>query len=182
MDRKTQQDFAKRQFPYAVIEAALAAVFDVRTPKQRAKLKAHIKHAQRLGLGSKAGTGARYRYSFDEACQLLFVMLAGEIDVPPAVSVKTITRVWPRMQRWFAQAIDDEARAGKSIWLTLRPQPMAGWTRSGTIEWIGAFRADSPYTVLTKLNDTEWLCARNLSAVMLKFEAALKREGSSGSS
>jgi hypothetical protein len=66
---------------------------------------------------------------------------------------------------------------------------MTGWAKGGSVKWIGYYRwlkrkppGTEPtidiedarsYTLLTQTNNDEWLCTRNLSAVMFKFVRAL---------
>jgi hypothetical protein len=186
MDRKTRYDFAKPQHPYGAVETALAEVFDVKRAAGKAKVRAHVKHLQRLGLGGGAGKGARVRYTLAQASQWLLAMLMNEVDVDPVISVQTIQKAWPQLERWFERALDNESRAGDPVWLILRPEPMTGWANQGSVEWIGAFRwknprsKELPYTLLTQANDEEWLCTRNLSVVMLKFVRALGLEPKPG--
>ena len=182
MDRKTRYNFAKSSYAYGRVEAALASVFAVNWPAERAKLRAHVKHLQRLGLVGGAGKGARVRYTLGQASMWLLALLMSEIDVDPVISVPTIKKAWPELQRWFERSLDDDAQTGNPVWLTLRPQPMTGWAEGGSVEWIGAFRwkdprsKELPYTLLKKADDEEWLCTRNLSVVMLKFVDALEEE------
>jgi hypothetical protein len=185
MDRKPRHDFATPRFSYGAIESALAAVFGADRQTQQGALRGRLKHLQRLGLpGVEAGKGARIQYSLAQASQWLLAMLMGEIGVDPAISVETIQKAWPQLQRWFERALDKDARlGGNPIWLTLRPQPMSGWAKASTIEWIGAFRwkdersKQQPYMLLTKANDDEdeWLCT--LTRVMLEFVTALGIRG-----
>ena len=186
MDRNPPKyDFAKPQFPYGAVEAALAQVFGVKRPAETAKLRAHIKHLQRLGLGGGAGKGARVRYTLAQASQWLLALLMSEIGIDQVISVQTIQKAWPQLlQRWFEQALDNDSRAGNPTWLTLRPKPMTGWAKGGAVEWIGVFRwkdlrsKKQPYTLLTKATEDEdaSLCTRNLTRVMLKFARALGLE------
>jgi hypothetical protein len=182
MDRKIRQDFAAPRYSYGAIEGALAVVFDADQETRQGALRGRLKHLQRLGLpGIEAGKGARVRYSLAQASQWLLAMLINEVRVDPVVSVQTIQKAWPQLQRWFERAIDEDAESGNPVWLTLRPEPMSGWTKTGGVEWIGAFRwkdrrSKQPYMLLTQANDIEWLCTRNLSAVMYKFVDALKSE------
>jgi hypothetical protein len=184
MDRKPRHDFATPRFSYGAIESALAAVFEADRQTQQGALRGRLKHLQRLGLpGIEAGKGARVQYSLVQASQWLLAMLMGEIGVDPAISVQTIQKAWPQLQRWFERALDKDALSGNPVWLTLRPQPMSGWTKAPAIEWIGAFRwkeprsKQQPYNLLNKANDDEWLCTRNLTRVMLEFVTALGIRG-----
>jgi hypothetical protein len=185
MDRNARYDFAKPQYPYRVVEGALAAVFGAKRPTERARLRAHIKHLMRLGLGAGAGKGARTRYDLALASQWLLALLAAEIGVDQIISVQAIQKAWPQLQRWFKRALDN-AQTGNPVWLLLRPKPMTGWAKGGSVEWIGVYdwkddRSPPPlnYTLLTKAvgDEDNWTCTRNLSAVMLKFIAALESEG-----
>jgi hypothetical protein len=182
MDRKTRHDFEMPRFSYGAVESALAAVFAADRKTQQGALRGRLKHLQRLGLGIAAGKGARVHYTLAQASQWLLAMLMNEIGVDPAISVPTIKKAWPQLQRWFERSLDKDALGGNPIWLTLRPQPMSGWAKAPAIEWIGAFRwkemrsKQQPYNLLNAANDLEWVCTRNLSVVMLKFVEALEPE------
>ncbi len=185
MDRKARYDFETPRFSYGAVESALAVVFGADKATQQGALRGRLKHLQRLGLGVAAGKGVRVQYSLAQGAQWLLAMLMGEIGVDPVISVETIQKAWPQLQRWFERALDKDALSGNNpVWLTLRPQAMSGWAKVSAIEWVGAFRwkekgqrfKQQPYNLLNAANDLEWLCTRNLSVVMLKFTAALEEE------
>ena len=184
---KARYDFGNAQYSYGEVESALAIVFGAKRPAEKARLRAHIKHLQRLNLVGGAGKGARVAYSLGQASQWLLALLAAEIGVNQSVIVQTIKKAWPQLlQRWFERALDDDAtKTGNPVWLTLRPETMSGWAEQGSVKWIGFLRwkdersKQLPYTLLTKAveDEDEWLCARNLTRVMLKFTTALESEG-----
>jgi hypothetical protein len=183
MNGKVSQDFVTPRFSYGAIESALATVFNTDRKTQHGALRGRLKHLQRVGFGVAAGKGARVQYSLAQASQWLLAMLMGEVGIDPTISVETIQKAWPQLQRWFERALDKEARSGGNpIWLTLRPPAeMTGWTKGGSVEWIGAYRwkdlrSKQPYTVVWKAgeDDDAWLCTRNLSRVMIKFVETLE--------
>jgi hypothetical protein len=183
MDGKARHDFATPRFSYGAVESAVAAVLPT-SQTQRGALRGRLKHLQRLGLpGIEAGKGARVQYSLAQASQWLAAMLMGEVGVDPVISVETIQKAWPQLQRWFERALDKDALSGNPVWLTLRPRPMSGWAKvPGNIEWVGAFswkkprHSPQPYNLLDAANDEQWLCTRNLSVVMSKFVEALEAQ------
>jgi hypothetical protein len=183
MDRNQKENFATPRFTYGAVESALAAAFDANAT-QAGALRGRIGHLRRLGLpGIKPpGKGARVRYSLAQGSQWLLAMLMNEIGIDPVIAVSAIEKVWPNLQRWFERSLDGEAFRGNPVWLTLRPTPLIGWTKSPEVDWIGAFRwkdarsKKQPYMLLNAVDDDEWLCTRNLTRMMSKFVDALKSE------
>jgi hypothetical protein len=188
MDRKRYDfDFETPRYAYGKVEAALATVFGAKRPAERARVKAHIKHLMRLGLGGGVGKGARVQYTLAQASQWLLAMLMSEIGIDQVISVHTIKKAWPQLlQRSFERVLRNAQTGKPPVWLTLRPKPMTGWAKGGSIEWIGFYdweddRSPPPnnYTLLTKAVEDQdsWLGTRNLSRVMLKFVTELESEG-----
>ena len=79
-------------FSYAVVESALADVFDVEAPG-RAALRSRIRNLQRLGLRpASPGSGKRTLYSFSDLCDLTLALTLAEFGTDPK---KIVTQVEP---------------------------------------------------------------------------------------
>jgi hypothetical protein len=166
-------------YAYADVERGLAAALDV-DDDSRGPFRQRLKHLQRLGLpGVESGKGSRIEYTDEQIAQLLIGLLMGEVGIDPVNAVAVIKKHWVALFRGMVkQATDAEATADKNsnpMYFTVRPKLMS---RSYP-EWIGKFRRYSPrfrtHNVVDQLDgdDSMWLCARNLTAAMLKLRKAL---------
>ena len=179
-------------YSYAAVERALAIALGVDLDTQRSAFRARLKHLQRLGLpGIKAGKGARIEYTADQVGRWLIALLMSETGVEPVVTVAAIEQGWKGLAPWLKQATDNEALAGNHVYLSARPKLMSGpWARKsdpGSLKWIGAFRRFDYHVkdpdgrpirreIISTMLDREdglWLCVRNLTAAMIKLQAAL---------
>jgi hypothetical protein len=175
MDRKVSYRFETPRYPYARVEGALAAVFNVDADRL-GSLRGRLKHLNQLGLpGLKAGKGARIHYSDEQASQWLVALLVAELGIDPTVIVKLIKAHWEnQIRHWVQQATDNKSKAGNHIFLTLRPRLMsAAWAKDkhplDTVPWVGGFRRrdakghENIGMFLDRCSEEGWLCTRNLT-------------------
>src|SRR5262245_24368449 len=109
MDRKKRHEVAPAQYAYGAVETALAAVFGSNDKTPTGALLCRLKDLQRLGMGERAGKGARITYSREQAHQWLIALLMSEIGVDPVVTVELIKKHWPQLARYVGRATDFEA-------------------------------------------------------------------------
>jgi hypothetical protein len=183
MNEKVSYRFETPRYPYARVEGALAAVFNLDADRQ-GPLRGRLKHLNQLGLpGLKAGKGARVRYSSEHVSQWLVALLMAELGIDPTVIVRLIKSHWKQIRHWVQQATDNESKAGNHIFLTLRPRLMsAAWAKDkhplDTVPWVGGFRRydykrrdakgrsiqrENVAMFLDRCSEEGWLCTRDLT-------------------
>ena len=87
-------EFVAPRYPYARVERALLAVFDLATERQ-GPLRARLKHLNTLGLpGLQVGKGQRIAYSLEQVAQWLVALLIEETGVDPTVAVRLVQGAW----------------------------------------------------------------------------------------
>jgi hypothetical protein len=169
-------------------------VFGADERVQRGALRGRLKHLGQLGLpGVGRGKGQRIEYSYDQTVQMLIALLFSDIGIDPIVTVRLVKQHWKSLVPWVRRATDDEAKAGNSIFLTLRPRLMSGaWSRPRhpleTVTWIGAFRRfdyfqkdrdgrpiqrENISAPLDHCADEGWLCVRDLTDDLNKLRSNL---------
>jgi hypothetical protein len=157
---------------YADVERGLAAALDVDEATQRGPFRQRLKHLQRLGLpGVEPGKGARIEYSDEQVAQLLIALLMSEVGIDPVAAVAVIKERWAFLGKMVKQATDAAATAEKNpnpMFFTVRPKLMS----KSYPEWIGKFRHYDAMTMLD-YDDSNWLCARNLTVAMRKLREVL---------
>lgn len=180
MIRTDPHVFALPGYPYAKVEAALAAVFGV-DANRRGPLRARLKHLNALGLpGLKVGKGQRIAYSLEQIAQLMVALLIEETGVDPTVAARLVKETWDKgIGDWVRRAVDEESEENH-VFLKLRPQLMTGpWVNKesplATIRAIGGFRQHQgppggPWIdnvereIIGALRDRKWISLRDLTA------------------
>jgi hypothetical protein len=142
MNRKDWYEFETPRYPYGKIERALITFFGLDADRS-GPLRGRLKHLSQLGLGVRAGKGARVQYSLEQACQWLMALLLAELGIAPTVIVTLIEDHWKVIARpvWRAQ---HEASKDNHQYLAIRPRLMSGpWLGKdhplATVSWIGSF-------------------------------------------
>jgi hypothetical protein len=182
MNGTKPKEFVRPQYPYALVERALAWVLDVGPEAQRGALRGRLKHLQRLGLpGLMTGKGTRVLYTHEQVCQWLIALLMLQVGINPTVIVRLVQRQWPTLERRCRQARDRDALAGNHMWLRLQPQLMTDAWGGTENPWVDAFRRYDYRLPARRENivpqldrDTDkWICVRNLTEALGKLEEAL---------
>ena len=199
MDRTKRYGFGTPRYAYGELEQALGETFGADREAQQGALRGRLKRLSTLGLpASGPGKGARRRYSWEQANQLLIALLMEDAGLDPVVVVRAIKAVWPKVASKVAAATSDKALAGNPMLLTLQLQTVSGPFRTGdplsAVPWIGVmpriderarmrhakqgFRDSSASdAVVTMLghNHPGWFAVRNLTAAVNTLQTALHR-------
>ena len=139
--RKTPQTSTKAaEYPYAHVEAALAATFGVDVTGKVGWLRGRIQHLRRLGLTPPGpGKGATIRYRLDDVDRWLLALELEHFRIDPTVAVAAVKNNWkgPGMLRDLVA----EARASRDsvddVLMTVDFGPLASvptigrWTLKG---------------------------------------------------
>jgi hypothetical protein len=116
-----------------------------------------------------------------------------ELGVDPTVIARLVKRHWKTIAPWVRHATDDDAKAGDSVFLTLRPRLMSGpWSELRhaleTVPWVGGFRRfdrrlkdkegrpiqrENVSMFLDRCAEEGWLCCRNLTEDLTRLKASL---------
>jgi hypothetical protein len=172
--------FVAPAYPYARIERALAAVFDIAADR-RGPLKARLKHLNMLGLpGLKVGKGQRVAYSLEHVSQWMICLLIEETGADPTVAARLVKETWGHgIGDWARRAMDEESE-DNHVFLKLRPQLMTGpWVHEtsplATIRSIGGFQqylsapgerriGNVERELIGAVRDRKWFSVRDLTA------------------
>jgi hypothetical protein len=198
MDRAVSHGFATPRYRYGAIEEALANIFGLDDGVQRGPLRGRLKRLGQLGLpGVGQGKGQRVLYSYEQTTQLAVALLIAELGVDPTVIARLVKGHWKTIAPWVRRATDDDAKAGDSVFLTLRPRLMSGpWSELRhaleTVPWMGGFRRfdrrlkdkegrpiqrENVSMFLDRCAEKGWLCCRNLTEDLTRLKASLDRLG-----
>jgi hypothetical protein len=83
-------------YPYQRVERALCAVFEIPS-NQRSRLRARIKHMQKLGLkAAERPADARAEYEREGVDQWLVALAMMDYHIDPVLAVKTVQANWRR--------------------------------------------------------------------------------------
>jgi hypothetical protein len=112
-------------YPYAQVEAALRAAFNVPPPAE-GSFRGRVRHLQRIGLFDIApGKGQRILYTLVQTNEWMLALLLAQVGVDPIVIVKSLARERKKLHTWILEAVDDEALAGNEVYLESRPRLMS---------------------------------------------------------
>jgi hypothetical protein len=195
MDRKEQDDFGTGRYVYGEIERALGQTLGADAAAQKGALRGRLKRLSTLGLPPGGpGKGSRRLYSTDESLQLLLALLLADLGIDPTLIVPKIATVWSHLKHRIRAA--GSAPANNPMMLTVRLcEVSAPWNGKGKEPlWIGVvprfdersrayarkhgFRdeSDNVATVM-RWDESDWFCVRNLTAEVVKMQAALHGRG-----
>jgi hypothetical protein len=188
MNRKVSYKFETPRYSYGTIERALIAFFGLEADRA-GPLRGRLKHLSQLGLGVKAGKGARVQYSFEQASQWLMALLLAELGIAPTVIAMLIRDQWKVMEKPVWRAAQYERTNDHPQYLVIRPRLMSGpWLFEGpwaTLSYIGSFlQLDFSHSIAAKrphpnvdmaLGHPElgWSCIRNLTYDIRRFQEYL---------
>lgn len=159
-------------YSYAMVETALARVFDLNAADQKGRLRGRIQHLRRLGLPSGGpGSGKTIAYDFDAIVMWLIALELEEFGIDPRLAVKMVKIYWEVL----ADAVRQVRRADYDIGLVVRPRFMSGDPRLDPgfnhIELTNEILlAQGSYLA----KPGKRLCIFNLSSRLRELDAALK--------
>jgi hypothetical protein len=184
--------FSTPLYRYGSLELALGAALGVGAVVSRGALRSRLKKFGTLGLpGDGPGTGARRRYSLEQATQLLVGLFMVDAGLDPTVVVPAIKQCWPNIRANAQRATRQEA----PIWIMLRLQFTKPWHTGDprdVVPWISVFPRTDPKrppawyaergfrdesdNVLMRLDRDEpgWVAFRNLSTAAQTLQTALQ--------
>jgi hypothetical protein len=192
-------------FGLKAIEAAFMAAFGI-TPAAKVAFLGRMQHLQKVGcpFRPKPGRGKAkdLGYQLEHVRQWIIGLILTANGVPPATAATLLHRIWGEVEKWTAQAIDQEAQNGNPVLLVYAVNTLGSLTteadRSPTISGVaclrrfktdpqGEFREDIPGVIDwlsapppwigTGDHYPPWITTVNLTHVLLTTEAKLAGEG-----